>query len=134
MKAFLHKHPTAIRRTRIVLASLLGAMIVVDLVLVFLDGKGFPTFSRVIDRDQNEFIWLAFLYGGLVAKVFFNRQVKEKGREVTGALAFGCIVLLLYLLGRQMNGHLPDLPLGYQFLLLLFGGFLAHRVWPQYMK
>jgi len=42
------------------------------------------------------------------------------------------VVLLLYLLGLQLKHPMPDLNLGHQLLLLLFGGYLAHRVWPQY--
>lgn len=134
IKEFVKEHPKGIRTVRIVLASLLGLMIVVDIILVRLNGRGFPTFSAVIDRDQNEFIWFSFLYGGLLAKVFYNRKVKQKDREITGVIAFGSIVLLLYLLGQELNGHVPDLNMWHQLLLLLFGGYLAHRVWPQYER
>ncbi len=134
MKRFVQEHPKGIRTVRIVLAALLALMIVVDIVLVFLDGQGFPTFSRVVDGKQDGFLWFTFLFGGLVAKVFFNRKVKEKDREITGVIAFGSIVLLLYLLGFQLHDELPELGLAHQCLVLLVGGYVAHRVWPQYEK
>lgn len=133
--AYLRKHLTAIRRAKAVLAALLALMILVDLLLVYLDKYDFPTFSWVIDEYQNEFIWLSFLYGGLVAKVFFNRTAAEKSKEVHGFLAFACMVLMLFLFGGLFQQHqLPELNLGYQLMLLAFGGYVAYRAWPQYEK
>ena len=132
--AYLRKHRTGIRRIKAVLAALLGLMILVDLLLVYLDEYDFPTFSRVIDEHQNQFIWLSFLYGGLVAKVFFNRKAAEKSKEVHGFLAFACMVFMLFLFGRIFEQHVEDLHLGYQLMLLAFGGYVAFRAWPQYEK
>lgn len=133
LKDYLKEHLSDIRKIKTVLAVLLALMILVDVVLVFLGPKGIPTYSAVIDDHQNEFIWLSFLYGGLVAKVFYNRQVTVRSREVEGSLAFAAMVFLLYLLGRELHCHkIPDLGLWHQLLLLVTGGFLAYRVWPQY--
>ena len=131
---YLRKHRTGIRRIKAVLAALLGLMILVDLLLVYLDEYDFPTFSWVIDEHQNEFIWLSFLYGGLVAKVFFNRKAAEKSKEVHGFLAFACMVFMLFLFGQIFEQHVEDLHLGYQLMLLAFGGYVAFRAWPQYEK
>lgn len=131
-KSYLQAHVGAIKRIKTVLAVLLGLMILADVVLVFLDKHGFPTYSRVVDSHQNEFIWLSFLYGGLVAKVFFNRKAKEISKEVHGFLAFASVVYLLFLFGGIFQQHIDDLHLGYQLLLIGVGGYVAYRAWPQY--
>ncbi|MDO6440171.1 hypothetical protein Q4534_22275 [Cyclobacterium sp. 1_MG-2023] len=129
LKKFLKRHLSEIRTIKIVVAVLLGLMVVIDIVLVMLEGKDFPTFSLVVKELRHRLIWFTFLYGGLVAKIFYNRKVGEKEKEVTGLLAFFSMVFLLFVIGR----HLETAPsLFLQVLLLLSGGVLAYRAWPQY--
>jgi len=129
MKTYLQSKVKYIKMVKAVVASLLGAMILIDIVLVALDKKGYPTFSWVVRDNRAHLIWLTFLYGGLIAKIFYNRKVQIKESEATGFLTFATIVLLLYFLG-----HLIDVKVGppYQLLILLSGGILAYRAWPQY--
>ena len=104
-------------------------MVIIDVVLVTLEGKEFPTFSLVVKELRHRLIWFTFLYGGLVAKIFYNRKVGEKEKEVTGLMAFFSIVFLLFVIGRQLETA-PSSFL--QMVLLLSGGILAYRAWPQY--
>tara|TARA_R110002074_G_scaffold262323_2_gene434536 strand:+ start:958 stop:1359 length:402 start_codon:yes stop_codon:yes gene_type:complete len=128
-KRFLKRHLSEIRTIKIVIAVLLGLMVIIDIVLVTLEGKEFPTFSLVVKELRHRLIWFTFLYGGLVAKIFYNRKVGEKEKEVTGLMAFFSIVFLLFVIGRQLETA-PSLFL--QMVLLLSGGILAYRAWPQY--
>ncbi|AEL25304.1 hypothetical protein [Cyclobacterium marinum] len=129
LKRFLKRHLSEIRTIKIVIAVLLGLMVIIDVVLVTLEGKEFPTFSLVVKELRHRLIWFTFLYGGLVAKIFYNRKVGEKEKEVTGLMAFFSIVFLLFVIGRQLETA-PSLFL--QMVLLLSGGILAYRAWPQY--
>ena len=106
-------------------------MVLIDIVLVALEGKDYPTFSYVVKDLRHRLIWFTFLFGGLVSKIFYNRIVGEKKKEITGLFAFFSIVLLLFVLGRNLETA-PSLFL--QLLLLVSGGFLAYRAWPQYQK
>ena len=108
---------------------MLGLMVLIDIVLVTLEGKDYPTFSLVVKTLRHRLIWFTFLYGGLMAKIFYNRKVNNKKKEVTGMLAFFSIVFLLFVIGRYLETT-PSLFL--QVSLLLTGGLLAYRVWPQY--
>ncbi|SEJ73231.1 hypothetical protein SAMN05192553_11028 [Cyclobacterium xiamenense] len=126
---FLKSHLSEIRTIKIVVASLLALMVLIDIVLVMLEGKEFPTFSYVVKNLRHRLIWFTFLYGGLVAKIFFNRKVGEQEKEATGLLAFFSMVFLLFVLGRNLEGE-PSLFL--QVLLMISGGILAYRAWPQY--
>lgn len=78
---------------------------------------------------RHRLIWFTFLYGGLVAKIFYNRKVGEQEKEATGLLAFFSMVFLLFVIGRNLETA-PSLFL--QVLLLVTGGILAYRAWPQY--
>ena len=129
LKRFLKSHLSDIRIVKIIIASLLGIMLVIDIVLVALEKKDFPSFSYVVRDMRHNLIWFTFLYGGLVSKIFFNRKVGEKEKEVTGLMAYFSMVLLLYCLGRIITVP-PSLLL--QLLLLVSGGILAYRAWPQY--
>ncbi|UJH67609.1 hypothetical protein [Allomuricauda sp. SCSIO 65647] len=130
VKSFLRENNKTIRIIKIVIASLLGLMVIIDIVLVFLEDKGFPTFSKVIEENRTELIWLNFLLGGLIAKVFYNRIVHTKQRELSGFLAFFAMIVLLFVLGRVFTIEL-DTP--YHLLIMICGGILAHRAWPQYI-
>ncbi|MFO7825491.1 MAG: hypothetical protein R6V72_16255 [Cyclobacterium sp.] len=128
-KRFLNRHLSEIRTIKIIVASMLGLMVVIDIVLVTLEGKDFPTFSYVVKDLRHRLIWFTFLFGGLLAKIFFNRQASDKKEEITGMFAFFSMVLLLFVIGRSLETA-PGLFL--QLLLLVSGGMLANRVWPQY--
>ena len=129
MKAFLRKHRNKIRIIKAIVAALLVAFIIIDIILVAKGSKGWPTFSRVVKLNRTSLIWLTFLYGGLVAKVFYNRKVVQKTSEVSGFFAFMSVVILLFALGRIID---VEISTAYEFLLLVCGGILAYRVWPQY--
>lgn len=126
---FLKSHLSEIRTVKIVVASLFALMVLIDIVLVALEGKEFPTFSYVVKHLRHRLIWFTFLYGGLVAKIFYNRKVGEQEKEVTGLLAFFSMVFLLFMIGRSLEAT-PSLLL--QVLLMVSGGILAYRAWPQY--
>ena len=130
-KRFLKNHLSEIRTIKIIIAGFLGLMVLIDIVLVALEGKDYPTFSYVVKDLRHRLIWFTFLFGGLVSKIFYNRIVGEKKKEITGLFAFFSIVLLLFVLGRNLETA-PSLFL--QLLLLVSGGFLAYRAWPQYQK
>lgn len=128
-KKILKSHLSEIRTVKIIVAVVLGLMVVIDIVLVILEGKDFPTFSYVVKDLRHRLIWFTFLFGGLVSKIFYNRKVGEMEKEVTGILAYFSIVLLLFVIGRNLETE-PSLFL--QILLLVTGGVLAYRAWPQY--
>jgi len=128
-KRFLKNHLSEIRTIKIIVAVLLALMVIIDIVLVALETKDFPTFSFVVKNLRHRLIWFTFLYGGLVSKIFYNRKVDEKEKEVTGLLAFFSMVVLLFVIGRNLETA-PGLFL--QVLLLVTGGFMAYRAWPQY--
>ncbi|MEX0883174.1 MAG: hypothetical protein WDZ72_06840 [Cyclobacteriaceae bacterium] len=129
LKRFLKKHLSEIRTIKIVVATLLGLMVLIDIVLVTLEGKEFPTFSYVVKDLRHRLIWFTFLFGGLVAKIFYNRKVSDRKEEITGMFAFFSIVFLLFVIGRNLETA-PSMFL--QVLLLVSGGILAYRAWPQY--
>lgn len=129
MKAFLQQHVRAIHTIKIVVACLLGIMVIIDVVLVMLEERGFPTFSWVVRDNRTALIWLTFLYGGLVSKIFFNRIAYTKKSEGTGFISFLLITGMLAVLGRVIDITLTN---EYHLMLLLCGGVLAYRVWPQY--
>lgn len=129
LNKFLKRHLSEIRTIKIVVAVMLGLMLLIDIVLVTLEGKDYPTFSYVVKNLRHRLIWFTFLYGGLMAKIFYNRKVGEKEKEVTGLLAFFSMVFLLFVIGRQLETA-PSLFL--QIILLVTGGIMAYRAWPQY--
>jgi hypothetical protein len=129
MRTFLKSQLKTIRIVKVIVASLLAVMILIDVVLVMLEKKNFPTFSWVIRDNRPSLIWFTFLFGGLVAKVFYNRKVRVKESEVTGFLAFTSIVALLFVLGRLIE----TTDSWHQLFILVCGGILAYRVWPQYI-
>lgn len=131
MKKFLKKHLSDIRMVKIVIAVLLGIMVVADIILVILADKDFPTFSYVVRDYRHKMIWFTFLFGGLVSKIFYNRVASERESEVTGLVAYFSIVVLLFVIGRQLTSP-PTLLL--QVLLLVCGGVVAYRAWPQYQR
>lgn len=130
VRSFLRKYANTIKVIKIVIASLLGAMVVIDIVLVQLDDLGFPTFSEVIRDKRTQLIWLNFLLSGLIAKVFYNRKVTTKRREISGFFTFLAIIILLFALGKFIT---TEIGTPYQLLIMVCGGILAHRVWPQYI-
>lgn len=128
MRAFLRKYVKSIRVVKAIVACLLGFMVISDIILVMLEKKNYPTFSWVIRDNRPTLIGLTFLIGGLLAKVFYNRKVNLKAQEWTGFLAFMSVVAMLTVLGHSIES------IGYvnEFIILLCGGVVAHRIWPQY--
>ena len=127
----LKNYQKGIKTFKIIIASLIGILILIDVVLVMLEQKCYPTFSWVIRDNRTNLIWLTFLYGGLVAKIFYNRKVKTPEAETKGFLIFVTFVILLFLLGRHClipMGTLEEL------LVLISGGLFSHGIWPQYVK
>ena len=72
----LSAHPKAIKWIKAGIAILLITMVVIDVVLVALEARCYPTFSWVVRDNRTHLIWLVFLFGGLVSKIFYNRKVK----------------------------------------------------------
>ncbi|MCL6273080.1 hypothetical protein M3P19_03615 [Muricauda sp. 2012CJ35-5] len=131
MKNFVEKNKKALKIIKIVIATLLGIMVIIDIILVRLEDRGFPTFSEVIKNNRTSLIWLNFLLGGLVAKVFYNRVVTTKEREISGFFTFLAMLILLYAFGRLFTIEI-DTP--YHLLIMICGGILAYRAWPQYIQ
>jgi hypothetical protein len=129
VKAFLTSHVKRIRTIKAVVGVVFGIMILTDVILVMLEQQKYPTFSWVVPDNRPGLIWLTFLFGGLVAKVFYNRKVQLKEKEVTGFLAFMSVASMLFVLGFSIEsvGNFNQL------IILLCGGIAAHRIWPQYV-
>lgn len=125
----LSTHPRAIKWIKGIIAALLIIMVLIDVVLVALEARCYPTFSWVVRDNRTHLIWLVFLFGGLVAKIFYNRTVKTPEAETKGFFAFAAVVLFLMVLGRQCVVPM-DATTGA--LLLISGGMFAHGIWPQY--
>jgi hypothetical protein len=128
MKTFLKSNLKGIRVVKTTVAILLGIMVVIDVVLVMLEKRNYPTFSWVIRDHRPGLMWLTFLFGGLVAKVFYNRKSPVKEKELTGFLGFMSVASMLFVLGFNIS----SLNYSDQFVILLCGGIVAYRIWPQY--
>ncbi|WP_339924812.1 hypothetical protein [uncultured Cyclobacterium sp.] len=131
LESFLKRHLSEIRTIKIIVASMLGLMVLIDIVLVTMEGKDYPTFSLVVKNLRHRLIWFTFLYGGLMAKIFYNRKTSDKKKEVNGLFAFFSLVLLLFVGGRFLETA-PSLL--FQLVLLVAGGIMAHWVWPQFQQ
>ena len=129
LRSYLLKHLRTLNTIRLVLAVLLGAMVVIDIILVIL-GDEYPTFSEVVEHNRSELIWLNFLLSGLIAKIYFNRKVTTKKKEISGFFGFLAIIILLFAIG-QIEGFKVE-P-WHQVLVMICGAYLGHRVWPQYI-
>ncbi len=129
MKSYLKNHVRKLRIIKRIIAVLLGIMVAIDVVLVMMIDDGFPTFSWVVRDNRTTLIWFTLLYGGLVSKIFYNRKVDLKRSEWSGFLAFGLVLVLLYWLGQMIEGNVGTY---LELFLLVCGGYLAYRVWPQY--
>ncbi len=125
----LKKHSGAIRKIKMVIAALLGVMVLIDVVLVAMEKYGYPTFSWVVRDNRTTLVWLTFLFGGLIAKVFYNRTVKTATSETKGFMVFFTMVVILAVIGRSCV--IPMDTFG-EFMMLIAGGLFAHGVWPQY--
>ncbi len=133
MKLDIKKNAKTIKIAKIVIASILGLMIVTDIVLVILglNNDNVPTFSKVIKDHRTGLIWLNFLLGGLIAKIFYNRKVYTKRKEISGFFAFVAVSFVLVALGQLLPEELGN---GIHLLIMVCGGILAHIAWPQYTE
>ena len=105
-------------------------MVIIDVFLVFNEANGFPTFSKVFKDHRAELIWMNFLYGGLMTKIFFNRTVNLAAKEVWGFSGYLSIMFLVGLLGYLI----PEEPHNLVHLAIMFiGGYVAYRIWPKYV-
>jgi len=134
MKAFLQRNVKGLRIIKAIVASLLGIMVLIDIVLVMLEQKGFDSFSWVVRDNRSSLIWLTFLFGGLVSKIFYNRKVDLKEWEVSGFLTFMVMTILLFAFGQLIFQYGIKVDTEYQFMLLVSGAILAYRAWPQYSQ
>jgi len=133
MKNFLRNNIENIKRIKTFLAVLLALMVVIDIVLVALGSQGWPTFSKVVVETEQKLVWLTFLMGGLVAKIFYNRQVVgDEDRELSGFASFVALVFIIFLMG-QFDVFPENVSNPIQLVVLLMGGFVAHGIWPQYV-
>ncbi len=132
MQFDIQKNEKSIKVAKIVIASILGLMILTDIVLVAvgISNSEVPTFSRVIEENRTGLIWLNFLLGGLVSKIFYNRKVEVKRKEISGVFAFAAILIILGVLGQFLPEKLNNM---IHFAIMLAGGVMAHFAWPQYI-
>ena len=129
MKAYLKAHVRGIRIIKAIVGIMFGLMIVIDIILVMLEPREYPTFSVVIRDHRPGLMWLTFVFGGVVSKVFFNRRVhQDTDRESTGFLGFMLVAAMLFVLGFGME----SVSNWDQLVILLCGGGVAYRIWPQY--
>ena len=129
MKTFLQSNVSVIRRINTALACMLGVMILIDIVLVMLEKRDYPTFSWVVRDHRPTLLWLTFLFGGLIAKVFYNRSIAYKEKEFSGFLGFMAVASMLLVLGYRI----PSVGFWDEFITLACGGVVAYRIWPQYV-
>ncbi|MEM9327188.1 MAG: hypothetical protein AAGA85_16085 [Bacteroidota bacterium] len=113
-----------------IILGLLIAMVAIDLVLVFSEEQGFPTFSKVFLDHRTELIWVNFLYGGVMTKIFWYRTVDKPRWEFSGFLIFAGIVVALFITGMLLT---LEVSTPYQILILIGGGAAAYAIWPQYV-
>ncbi|NAY90700.1 hypothetical protein GTQ34_02105 [Muricauda sp. JGD-17] len=128
----IKKNQKAIKIAKIVIASILGLMILADIILVKLgmSNDEVPTFSKVIKQNRTSLIWLNFLLGGLVSKIFYNRIVYVKRTEISGVFAFMTVILVLWVLGQFLPNKLDNMV---HFAVMLGGGIMARFAWPQFV-
>ncbi|WP_343486077.1 hypothetical protein [Allomuricauda sp. d1] len=130
LRTFVRRNLETIERIRLAMVIIFAAMIVIDIVLaVFLKEK-YPTFSEVVKENRTEWMWLSFLLGGLISKIFYNRKVLVRRKEISGFFAFVAICLLLATLGALLP---KDLSTEIHLAVMLSGGLMAHLAWPQYI-
>ncbi|HYG02030.1 MAG TPA: hypothetical protein VD927_06260 [Chryseosolibacter sp.] len=129
MKAFLKSNIKGILRIKAAVAVMLGIMIIIDIILVMLEKRAYPTFSWVVRDHRPTLLWLTFLFGGLVSKVFYNRSIAYKEKEFTGFLGFMSVVSMLFVLGHRI----PSVGFWDELVTLACGGAVAYRIWPQYV-
>lgn len=115
---------------RIIVFGFIVALIIIDIYLVKDTEKA--TFSLLIKNNKPEFIWLTFLFGGLVSKIFYNRKTKKKIAEKIGATFFLIITTVLFFYGGSLTSSDNDIVNQFQLPLLIGGGFSAIVLWPQY--
>ncbi|MBX2877086.1 MAG: hypothetical protein KTR30_33510 [Saprospiraceae bacterium] len=118
---------------KIIVVSLLAILLVVDVILVFRDD--IPTYSAFIKENRTRLLWLTFTLGGLTSKIYYNRSTSEILQEINGFLSFLFMVIIVLMTGLVLS--LVDglvIPTFVQLLVLLSGGYLSHRFWPQYQK
>jgi len=117
------------KNSRYLIIGLFVILAVIDLILVF-NKFDYPTFSKVVKENRSNFIWLTFVYGGLVSKVFYNRIVSSKSKEKIGVIGFVLIAIILFAIG--INIEKEKVPEYLQIALLVFGGAYNYLFWPQY--
>ncbi|WP_036385435.1 hypothetical protein [Muricauda sp. MAR_2010_75] len=128
----IKKNEKSIKIAKIVVASILGLMVLADIILVAvgISNSEVPTFSRVIEENRTGLIWLNFLLGGLVSKIFYNRKVEVKRKEISGVFAFMAVIVILGVLGQLLPEKLDN---SVHFAIMIAGGLMAHFAWPQFI-
>lgn len=71
-----------------------------------------------------------FLLGGLVSKIFYNRKVEVKRKEISGVFAFMAVIVILGVLGQLLPEKLDN---SVHFAIMIGGGLMAHFAWPQFI-
>ena len=85
-------------------------------------------------KHRTSLIWLTFVFGGLTAKIFYNRITEEVTKEIKGFLIFVSLVIILGITGFLLSSFTQiTIPTFIQLLLLLSGGLVASFFWPQYL-
>ena len=130
IRSFIKKHLNTIEKIRVVMAVIFGVMVVVDIILAVFLKDTVPTFSEVVRDNRTQWLWLNFLLGGLIAKIFYNRKVATKRKELSGFF----VVVVLSIVLAALAPLLPELDTEYHFLIMVSGGLVAHIAWPQYIN
>lgn len=112
-----------------ILIILFSILVILDVWLVFYEDL--PTFSYVVKKNRTNLIWLTFLFGGLVSKIFYNKKTEKKKSEFVGMGVFLLMIMALIFLGHKFDG-IYTITTSQQFVLMLAGGFFSYLLWPQY--
>ena len=120
-----------IKTVKLVLMLFFIILIIIDIYLVF-NKHSYPTYSLFVKVNRTSLIWLTFLYGGLVSKIFFNKKTNNKKKSLYGVIGFFSMTVGLFFTGMSLpNGYVVSTLI--QFPLLISGMLLAHFIWPQYI-
>jgi len=115
------------KKIRLYVLGIFVLLIVGDIILVAVDEL--PTISAVYKKHEGRFLFGSFLFGALIAKIYFNRPVRNRKEEVIGILILVLIIATYSIIGGTF---VNEPPLQLQLLLMVTGGLCGYWLWPQY--
>ncbi len=116
-----------LKAVRTIIIVVFSALVLIDLYLVF--SEDYPTFSKVFHVYRKGLVWMSFVFGGLIFKIFFNRPANSWKSELYGFGVFLACAILIFFLARFIEFTPTNL---LEFSLMAVGGILARIFWPQY--